>query len=174
MNWSNYNHWIARLYRWYYDKSKGEMPKSICPYFWQVVWMFITIIPVNIFCIPIHIGYLIEDGRLAHPHGEQSVGKSIGMYILLGFALGILFCVISSIALLFGTSIWGWEVVDSIFFLSILGAFVIWGIAYYFVERRNERRYEREDAEDEEKTPSMLVTWWKANKQKICPPINWK
>lgn len=49
----NRNSLSARLYRWFYITD--EMPKTLCPYFWKLVIMYMLILPVGIINLPLII-----------------------------------------------------------------------------------------------------------------------
>ena len=49
----NYNGTIAKIYRWFYQRE--VMPASLCPYFWQLVLMWIFIIPFLVIYLPIMV-----------------------------------------------------------------------------------------------------------------------
>lgn len=51
----NSNSINARLYRWFYHKGTNQMPKSLCPYFWQLFIMYVFIIPYVLFTLPYHL-----------------------------------------------------------------------------------------------------------------------
>ena len=45
----------ARLYRWFYCVNEYNMPKSLCPYAWKLLLMWILIVPYTLFSLPFQI-----------------------------------------------------------------------------------------------------------------------
>ncbi len=86
------NSFNSKLYRWFYYKSKDEMPKSLCPYFWQLLIMYVFIIPYSLIALP----YLLFNKR----ENESFVAGIFGSFFIYGF-LFIVFTMISSIILIF-------------------------------------------------------------------------
>jgi hypothetical protein len=56
----NQNSIPAKLYRWFYQKNQYEMPTNLCPYFWQLVVMWIFILPCALLSLPANIFYFFS------------------------------------------------------------------------------------------------------------------
>ena len=164
----------ASLYRWYYATSR--MPQSLCPYFWKVVLMYLTIIPYTILSLP----YMIFNGKDKSGDYAEKPITGLFMYIALGLALSMLW----SISILFV----GFFPKDSFaIHIQILGI-LLWavGIALgawhgtkWLIERhkRSKIRYDENGYRIWEpvqpKEPNLVVEFVKATYNKYCPKIDW-
>jgi hypothetical protein len=70
----------SKLYRWFYDCEKYEMPKNLCPYFWSLVWMYLTIIPSIILSLPL----LVED-KFKKGSNKPGTGIFVWFILFMGF-----------------------------------------------------------------------------------------
>ena len=178
----NHNSLSARLYRWFY--MTGQMPQTLCPYFWKLVIMWIFIVPVGILSIPLTITKQEPD--------EWPI-RIIGGIMLWGASF-ILFLMLVP----FTYFIWGWASQDTllgswqgtgilIWALSII-VFGICGGIYLITKRKEKKRLKyREFIWDEngdyirnpdyvqyEEKPNIIVEFIKAKYHKYCPKIDWE
>ena len=189
----HYNSINARLYRWFYNVS--DMPQSLCPYFWKLLWLHMAIIPMLVFTLPIQI----YDKFDKQDNSERLKGGLIG-YGILFFGLAM----ISSLSLLFG-----FKPIDNHSFISkyiglgialwcvlILVGLIIaiiklveykkrkyyyeypddddyedfyYGRKYYF-----DKNHQRVYVDEQEEKDSLLVAFIKAKYNRYCPKITWK
>ena len=148
------------------------MPGSLCPYFWSLVFMWMTIIPYTVFVIP----FLILKGFSK----TDTTGTRIAMSILLWFITLLLYCIG-----VFVTAYWTHITPnDPRFVGGGMGAIIaiIIGISIgiaqiqeFFSEKKYKREYQNhlKGIPPKIKQPSIIVTFIKATYNKYCPTINW-
>jgi hypothetical protein len=175
----NKNSVTSRLYKWFYGVSEYKgLPNNLCPYFWKVVLMYITIIPYTLFSIPVVVYDLFDK---QYENGDRSTGQRLGVSFGVYFGLLLLTGVITSIAGLFvkiePKSFWE--------FCQFLGC-MIWAIAIivgtiegvkYLREwsTRDDGYYDTtQDKWITKKTKvNMTAEFIKAKYNKYCPKIDW-
>jgi hypothetical protein len=179
----NRNSISARLYRWFYMTS--QMPQSLCPYFWKLVFMWILLIPVAIISIPSSV--------IVKKPTEWAVRLATG---ILGWAGIILIIVMISPFTYF---IWGWVSNQTLLGAWQESGIILWAGAalvacvagiLYLIERIKEKRRQatREfiwssTEEDWIKNPNftpkkikerIIIEFIKATYHKYCPKIDWE
>jgi hypothetical protein len=175
----NKNSVTSRLYKWFYGVSKYEgLPNNLCPYFWKVVLMYITIIPYTLFSIPVVIYDLFDK---QYVNGDRTTGNRLGVSFGVYFGLFILVGVITSIVGFFvkiePKSFWE--------FCQLLG-FMVWAVLIVIgvIEGfKYLRDYTTTDdsyySETENKwitkkaKVNMTTEFIKAKYHKYCPKIEW-
>jgi hypothetical protein len=151
----NINSLNARLYRWYTDRDKSEMPRSICSYFWSLIGIYITLPIGIILSLPFIISF---------PQEKIGVSKIVGG-IFLWIILFFIFCVLTALSSLFiyyepegfmEASAWlGW---------GLIIILLIWGIGKFkgiiYPIKNNE-------------SSNIMVEFIRAKLKRICPIITW-
>lgn len=160
------------IYRWFY--ATKIMPKSLCPYFWKVVLMYIFLLPYALLSLPTSIYYKIKDKNF---YGDSE-------FFLEKPFIGILLytTILISLILLFSLSIFWidfeqksffrcFQVVGILLWIGIILAVIITTITKYYEDKRYRDWYN-----DEEKKVKkyMLIEYIKAFYNKHCPKIDWK
>lgn len=160
------NSLTTKLYLWFYKKQVSELPNSLCPYFWQLLLMWILILPVSLFLLPSIIMHYIKYERFTNNYLDDRFENSWVMYT-------VLFCVVCILSLL--SIPWtGWSPKDNIVGLlhifgsmfTILGVSILSIIGYDSYQMNKTSPYK-------EKRPSIIVEFIKAKYNKYCPKINW-
>ena len=179
----NRNSIIARLYRWFY--MTGEMPQSLCPYFWKLVFMWILLIPVVIISIP---------SAIVKPKPtEWSVRIGIGFFGWCGLLIVTL--MMSSLTYF----IWGWAADQTLLRAWQESGMILWtisgvvalsiGIVHlikYIGEKRRDANREfiwsstelnwikNPDFNPKKIKESIIIEFIKATYHKYCPKIDWE
>lgn len=175
----NKNSITPRLYKWFYGVSDYQgLPNNLCPYFWKVVLMYLTIIPYTIFSIPVVVYDLFDK---QYENGDRKTGErlgiSVGVYIAL-FAISALISAIVALFIKVDKGIW--------FEFLVAGGVLIWvgliviGIIEGVKHLReytttNDSYYdEQQDKWVVKKTKvNMTSEFIKAKYNKYCPKIDW-
>lgn len=190
----HYNSINARLYRWFYNVS--NMPQSLCPYFWKLLWLYIAIVPMLVISLP----FQIYDKFDKQDNGGRLINGVLG-YCILFFGLAM----ISSLSLLFG-----FKPIDNhsfiykyiglgvaLWFVFILVCLILAIVklveykkrkyyyeysdddeieAYYYYGRKYyfDKNHQRVYVDEQEEKDSLLVAFIKAKYNRYCPKITWK
>lgn len=174
------NSTTVKLYKWFYGVSENQgLPNNLCPYFWKVVLMYLTIIPYTVFSIPVVIYDLLDK---QYTNGDRSVGArlgiSAGVYIAIWFAT----CAITSIIGLFvhiepktfwefcqfmGYMIWAATIIaGTIHGVDCLREYITKDDSYF---DQNQKKWVTKKAK-----VNMTAEFIKAKYNKYCPKIDWK
>lgn len=158
---------ISRLYRWYYPEN--SLPSSYCPYFWNMIIMFIMIIPITAYCLLASpIIRLVLEEKLYNHNPLERMAKATVVNILLIMPFSVLYgSIYGSFVGFYKESPNSLNFVIWLFGNAVITTLVLTTIVYLGLtagERRNTRRREE----------WPIVTYLKAIKNKICPTINWK
>jgi hypothetical protein len=177
----NKNSISAKLYRWFYNQN--AMPNNLCPYFWKLVFMWITILPFIVITLP---------GQIISKFEKKTVGQSMAYtfaFYIFSFALTVLATLPISFFTTFAVGgFWDNMRNGSILFwggLIILALYAgirrlfIWikkggkqydeyGHRYYGYDSEGNKIYHKE------KKPNILAEFIKAKYNKYCPKIDWK
>lgn len=172
---------VSKLYRWFY--ATGQMPESLCPYFWKLVLMWIFIIPYIILSLP----YMLFNYEFRHDE-QLFRGSSIIEKPFVGFiGYGVLGVILSMV---FSISIF-WVVYPTDTFLMyiqtlglsvwlIIISFGIWN-SINWVYKKCKNRHIKYDEDGriiwepiKEKSDPIVWTFIKATYHKYCPKINWE
>ncbi len=134
------NSWHGKLTRYVYGNDHIKDTKSFCPYFWSI-WLACVVAPIK---------YMVEllDTNITR------VGVAIG---LISLALGIIFIptvIIPIMIILIGFSVFIW---------------LIWQFLTYYEEKYPYTYTTRTYEPEEKKQDSVLVTFLKSKKNKVCP-----
>jgi hypothetical protein len=57
----NTNSVWTKLWQWFYGVRTEDLPNNLCPYFWKMLLMILTIIPYTLFCLPLIIYDLLDN-----------------------------------------------------------------------------------------------------------------
>lgn len=173
------NGFNAASYRWFYGLHEWELPNNLCPYFWKSVFMYLTIIPYAVFCIPVILWEIFDKG---YNNGDRSCGERIGLSIGLYIAIFVLTCLLAAVGLFFFD-----YTKDSFFDVASVGGIMFWmfGLgagAWHLFKFLGEKAVENKHYWDEEKReyvtikskPTLVAEFIKAKYNKWCPVITWK
>lgn len=163
----NYNKWHAKLIRFVWFKNERTMPKSLCSYFWLIVFGCIWFIPTLIMSIPYYIGKLLPSGI-----GTKGIGRYIDsiytlglcIFAMLGFVGMIVGSQISAISFYFGFK------ADKDF--TMAGIFVQ-GVAFILIIAYKIDRLKRSRAGTKVDKPNLVKEFIKAKWNKVCPRIEY-
>lgn len=177
----NRNNLSARLYRWFYITD--EMPKTLCPYFWKLVIMYMLILPVGIINLPL----IIFNENDEFDNWGERFGIGVLCYTFLFLISLMLFSIVT-------IPIWGLFENDYKHFQ--LGGIMVWSVAitvfigFLMVKLINKikdkKRYKRMGYTLDEdgnwvrtgvvvKNKSNIITEFiKAKYNKYCPKIDWE
>lgn len=157
----NSNSINARLYRWFYHKHTNQMPKSLCPYFWQLLIMYVFIVPYTLITLPYHL--------FNRWNNESFVSGIVGSLVVYLFLFGI-FTMVSFVTFLFvglpANGVWVHICVCGF----VLWFFVIGALFSKFIEYL----WEKPKGTFKEKKPNLIIEFIKAKYNKYCPNITWK
>ena len=178
----NQNSISARLYRWFY--MTGQMPQTLCPYFWQLIIMWIFLIPVGIISIP---SAVIKQ----EPYDWPS--RILEGVILWGAAFMLFLMIVPFTYFIWGwvsskTLLGNWQVGGVLIWAVVAVCAIVWGILELNRRRLEKKRHiSREWIWDEEgewirnpdyvpyePKPNILIEFIKAKYNKYCPKIEWK
>jgi hypothetical protein len=174
----NYNSISARLYREFYNTK--NMPQSLCPYFWKLVFAW----PITILLSPLLIPFwIINKLDKSDTAGIPVIGKAFIGAILYA-CLFLVFCIgvtISSMWVTYytGTIWWQWYIGGFIVMFGLL-VFGVILLARMLKDRRYQKRLEERWDENgnyiprEENKPNLLIEFVKAKYNRYCPKITWK
>lgn len=159
----------ATLYKMFY--GTWNLPKSLCPYFWQVVLMYILLIPSAIFCIPYHI--------LRISARRKYIDDSYIFKMLLSFLLYlVIFTVGACIYTCSGYITWLLNGSDPLLFtdrqamglvISLCILLIIFGLLIKFLISKI-----ASIGTYKQKEPSLIKEFIKAKYNKYCPKIDWE
>jgi hypothetical protein len=175
----NKNSFTSRLYKWFYGVSEYQgLPNNLCPYFWKVVLMYLTIIPYTLFSIPVVVYDLFDK---QYKNGERTTGERLGISAGVYIGLFVLATLISAILALFikveKDTLFEFLVVGGCLFwagLTVVG--VIEGVKHLREYTTTDKGYydTTEDKWVVKKTKvNMTTEFIKAKYNKYCPKIDW-
>jgi len=164
----------ASLYRWYY--ATKNMPQSLCPYFWKVVVMYLTLIPYTIFSLP----YMILNGK----DKSSGWGEKPGTGLLLYIGLGLVAAMFWSLTIFFvglypkDSFAQGMQILGLMLWLVVIVCTVIFGSKWLYGKYKQSKiKYDEHGYRIwepvKEKEPNLLVEFVKASYNKYCPKIDW-
>ena len=170
----------AKLYRWFYYTD--IMPSNLCPYFWKLVIMYLTIIPYFLVSLPVQVITKFRKKEIS-----ETIGYTFFFYVLIFFL--IVFISLPVVLLSNGYPNPFWETIfpASVVIWTALLVFGVYvgikylkdqyeeskkmydefGGVYYGVDEFNRKIYVRPSK------PNILVEFIKAKYNKYCPKINW-
>lgn len=174
----NYNSISARLYREFYNAK--NMPESLCPYFWKLVFAWPSTILLSPLLIPFWIANKFDKSDVDIP----VIGKAFVGAILYG-CLFLVFCMGVTIS-----SIWITYYQKTVWFQWYIGGFLVMfgllvaGVILLF-QRCKDKRYQKrlERSWDENGNyipienrvkPNIIIEFIKAKYNRYCPKITWK
>jgi len=181
----------AKIYRWFYGEDR--MPVSLCPYFWKLVIMWITIIPVTFISLPMFVW----------KEKTNVVVKIFGglfMYgvLFLGFCASLVIASVFGLTLQYEGLLYQWRNAGIFVWVIGIGFSIYYGLGYLhkqFKDRRIEkhkefiydydvddnvwtgRRWYYNDNGDKvyiEPKKYILIEFIKSSYNKYCPKITWK
>ena len=175
----NKNSFTSRLYKWFYGVREYQgLPNNLCPYFWKVVLMYLTIIPYVLISIPVVIYDLFDK---EYENGDRKVGERLGISVGVYIALFAITALISAVLALFiqvePKSLFEFLVVGGcLIWSALLVIGVIEGTKYlreystrddsYFDEQQNKWVVKKAKV-------NLTTEFIKAKYNKYCPKIDW-
>lgn len=148
----NYNSFFARLYRRFYDDY--EMPRSLCQYFWMLIFACLMIIPFEIIGLPFTT-YL----KLFYKGDESHCQSWLRMFISIGLLIFIYFALYPLLQLFIPFSgIWKINDMFTCVAFDIILCFFGVGCLINHLNKKG----------------TLLKSYINAKKNKICPKITWK
>ena len=172
----NVNSLHARIFRWVLFVSKDRMPKTLCPYFWQSVLMWLFMVPLLVMGLPARI---IRTVTKPSTLNYANFGTSVGYSVLTYGGIFVSYCMVFFMYCLFSNV--SKEYVDANQFFIFTG-FISWfvlifvGIVYswtYIAEYYDRKKWEKYDFNKPEKK-NVIVESVKGIYNKYCPRIDWK
>jgi magnesium-transporting ATPase (P-type) len=156
----------AKLYRWFFMKDK--MPGNLCPYFWQLLLMYITIIPYTIWGGIYFISQSRKKYEMADNFSDRFVFSSI-----FNFLIFLAFCMIVSVSSLFIN----YEKHSLIEGLSYVGD-IVWALTIFCLILSclisTYEKFFKKKITDEVEEDSVITEFVKAKYNKYCPKIDWQ
>jgi hypothetical protein len=175
----NKNSVTSRLYKWFYGIGEWEgLPNNLCPYFWKVVLMYLTIIPYVLFSIPVVVYDLFDKN---YRNGDRKTGERLGVSVGIYIALFIIVSLISAILALFikiePKSLFEFLVVGGSLFWAALVVFgIIEGSKHLREWSTTDKNYYDETQNKwvvKKAKVNMTAEFIKAKYHKYCPKIDW-
>jgi hypothetical protein len=175
----NKNSVTSRLYKWFYGVREWEgLPNNLCPYFWKVVLMYITIIPYVLFSIPVVVYDLFDKH---YSNGDRKTGERLGVSFGVYIGIVIVSALIMAIVGLFVTFepksfLEQLMVGGTIFWVFLIVIGIIEGIKYLREYTTSDKSYYDNELNDwvVKKTKfNMTTEFIKAKYHKYCPKIDW-
>ena len=175
----NKNSVSSRLYKWFYGVSEYKgLPNNLCPYFWKLVLMYLTIIPYTLISIPVVV-YDLFDKR--YENGDRGTGERLGVSAGVYIGILILTSLITTIVGFFTPietkSFWEFcQLLGCMMWVALIIVGVIQGVKYLREwSTRDEGYYDKtQDKWVTKKTKVNLTTEFiKAKYNKYCPKIDW-
>jgi hypothetical protein len=175
----NENSVTSRLYKWFYGVSKYQgLPNNLCPYFWKVVLMYLTIIPYVLISIPVVVYDLFDK---QYKNGERKTGERLGISAGVYIGLFVLATLISAILALFikveKDTLFEFLVVGGcLFWTGLIVIGVIEGVKHLKEFSTRDESYfdEQQDKWVVKKAKvNMTTEFIKAKYNKYCPKIDW-
>jgi hypothetical protein len=175
----NKNSVTSRLYKWFYGVSEYKgLPNNLCPYFWKVVLMYITIIPYTLFSIPVVVYDLFDKH---YDNGDRKTGErlgvSVGVYIGLFVVTALIATIVGFFTHIEPKSFWEFcQLTGGVFWGGLIIVGVFEGVKYL-------REYTTTDDSYYDETQNKWITkkakvnltteFIKAKYNKYCPKIDW-
>lgn len=142
------------------------MPKSLCPYFWSLIIMYVFIVPYFIITIP----YFIFNKKV----NDSFLAGIFGSAVIYVFLFGIFSMIASLVYLFIG------QTPQSVFWSQVFSTGVIfWFVILFFLFHRLfeylwDRSLKKPEKKDTDKKLNMITEFVKAKYNKYCPKISWK
>lgn len=175
----NHNSLSARLYRFYVGHD--NMPTNLCPYFWKLVLVYLTVIPLTLLALPTMV---ME--KLTNSHKYSTKWVPLVKLASGGFIIYVLIYLVLSMLFASGAFIFGYnyipeenEVLSFLGFtqsigLMLVSALVCIGIGGLIVSTvimmlklLNSDYQNRRDS-------NVMIQFVKAKYNRYCPQIQWK
>lgn len=178
----NYNSTSSKLYRWFYDKR--DMPETLCPYFWKLVFAWTLTGILSPLVLPTWIVNRFSKGNENIPIGPYALmGLLIYSAIFAVIGIGVF---ISSYWITYYQQTLGYSfyvIGGIVIFIGLIGL-ITQGISELkdiIRDRRNKRTIWDDNIGDyvpnphyREPRPSLLTEFISAKYHKYCPKIDWK
>lgn len=175
----NKNSVSSRLYKWFYGISEYQgLPNNLCPFFWRVVLMYLTIVPYTLISVPVVV-YDLFDKR--YDNGDRSTGErlgiSAGVYIGMLVITALITAIVGFFTPIEPKSFWEFcQLLGFMFWIGLIVVGVIQGVKYLREYSTTDKSYysETENKWVYRKTTVNLTTEFiKAKYNKYCPKIDW-
>tara|TARA_R110000868_G_C10910514_1_gene764929 strand:+ start:830 stop:1384 length:555 start_codon:yes stop_codon:yes gene_type:complete len=175
----NKNSVSSRLYKWFYGVSEYQgLPNNLCPYFWKVVLMYLTIVPYTLFSIPVVVYDLFDK---QYENGDRKTGErlgnSVGIYIGLFVVAGLISAILALFIKFEPKSLFECLVIGGcMFWFGLLVFGVIEGAKHLREWSTRDYGYYDETQEKwitKKAKVNMTTEFIKAKYNKYCPKIDW-
>lgn len=175
----NKNSVTSRLYKWFYGVSEYQgLPNNLCPFFWKVTLMYLTIIPYTLFSIPVVVYDLFDK---QYENGERTTGSrlgySFGIYTALFMGVSLVTSIVGFFVDFETKSFWEFcQILGCLIWVGVIVAGIIHGFNYLREWSVSDDTYysETEKMWITKKTKVNLTTEFiKAKYNKYCPKIDW-
>jgi hypothetical protein len=155
----NKNSISARLYRWFY--MVDYLPMNLCPYFWKLVIVYLTLLPYLLIYAPKKIFDVISGDN--SDDKMERLGGGLLMYFFILCLISLGFFVASAFTTFYeGTVGYAFFVPGAIVAFLIVVLSVL-GFAGWIIDKRREKPHS-----------NVLVEYAKAKYNKYCPTIEWE
>lgn len=164
----NFNSLDAKLYRWFYITD--NMPKSLCSYFWKLLFMWILIIPYTIFSLPtiilsffkkIYLGIIIDKW-----YDRLFFTLMLNFVIFMVTAIGYTILNLQNYELLKENEFFQIGFIGTLI-ASILIIVLIINFIYFKIKSI---RYSKSNSDS---NSNIIVNMVVSTYKKYCPKINW-
>lgn len=175
----NRNSLSARLYRFYVGHDK--MPTNLCPYFWKLVLIYMSVIPLTILALPSMVMV-----KLTNSHKYSTKWTPLVTLARGGFIIYLSIYVVLAMLFALGAFIFDYnyipeenEVLSFLAFTQVLGlvlvysvvlSTIIWLTVYTIttiVKSSDADRWKSRDS-------NIIIQFVKAKYNRYCPQIQWK
>jgi hypothetical protein len=171
----NHDSKTAKIYRWFYGlDSSDNLTNDGCEYFKKLALALVLFIPLALITLPITLIGLIY-------RNVYTIGERLGFMFFFCLVSFCLFAMGCSIAMFFVD----WDKTSLIcklgpggclIWIVVIGVSLYQGIMY-LIEYIKESRVERDEygrrIYGKPKQDNLLVTYYKATKEKYCPKLEW-
>jgi len=163
----NKNSVNARLYRWFYNVDL--MPRSICPYFWKLILMWLLVIPYCVWLAPVYIIHRLTGERILNVKQSDKfeyafiTNSLLFISIILLLGVSSLFVNYENVLLKALSEVGVISLFTSLFIIILL-------LFLRFITRP--KKLKMSDVREDK--PSIILEFIKSKYNKMCTVIDWK
>jgi hypothetical protein len=175
----NQNSVSSKLYKWFYGVSEYQgLPNNLCPYFWKLVLMYLTIIPYTLISIPVVV-YDMFDKQ--YENGERKTGErlgiSAGVYIGLLLITSLITAIVGFFVKIESKSWWEFcQLLGCMLWVAAIIIGIIQGVKYLREYTTTDKSYYSETEKKwvyKKTTVNLTTEFIQAKYNKYCPKIDW-
>lgn len=175
----NHNSLSARLYRFYVGHD--NMPTNLCPYFWKLVLVYLTVIPLTLLALPTMV---ME--KLINSHKYSTKWVPLVKLAFGGFMIYVLIYLVLSMLFASGAFIFGYnyipeenEVLSFLGFtqsigLMLVSALLIMGAVVLIITTISMMLKLLAADHRKFRDSNVMIQFVKAKYNRYCPQIQWK